>query len=130
MLDQVLRERLEFEHQFEQQWWPELERQLVSDLRDPWDSLHHWLTEQHLELERLLNLQQTRYWDLGEDQRELEEEEEDEADSQEMLRDILSEAIEGAVPLIAAWMKETIETEGESLVFEALKAMSPSEDGQ
>ena len=123
LLDQLLEDRLEFERQFEQRWWPEFRQQLVSDLRDPWDSLHHWLTEQRLELERLQELQQTRYRDLYEDQRELEDE--DPADAHEILREILGESIEEAVPIIAAWMKETIEAEGESLVFEALKGMSP-----
>ena len=126
LLDQLLEDRLEFERQFEQRWWPELRQQLVSDLRDPWDSLHHWLTEQHLEVERLLELQKTRYWDLDEEDRDLEEEDE----AHEILRDILSESIEGAVPLIAAWIKECIEAEGESLVFEALKGMSSSADSQ
>ena len=122
LLDRLLEDRLEFEKQFERHWRSELEQQLVSDLREPWGSLHHWLTEQHLELERLLELQQTRYRDLDSHQRELEEE--DVTDIQELLGDILNEAIEEAVPLIAVWIKETIEAEGESLVFDALARMS------
>ena len=128
LLDHLLETRLELEHQFEREWWPELERQLVSDLCDPWDSLHHWLVERHLELERLLELWKTRYRALDEEERELEEEEED--GERDILRDILGEAIEAAVPLIADWMFETIEAEGESLVFDTLKGMSSSEDGQ
>ena len=31
LLDHLLETRLELEHQFEREWWPELERQLVSD---------------------------------------------------------------------------------------------------
>ena len=69
-----------------------------------------------------------RYRALDEEERELEEEEED--GERDILRDILGEAIEAAVPLIADWMFETIEAEGESLVFDTLKGMSSSEDGQ
>lgn len=119
LLDQLLRERIEFEDQFERQWWPELQRQLASDLRDPWDYLHHWLIERRLELDRLLELQQNRYQDLDAEQDDMEEENE----TQVMLRDTLTEAIEVAVPMIAVWIKETIEAEGESLVFNALKRM-------
>ena len=35
LLDQLLLERREFERQFDQHWFPELQRQLTSDLRDP-----------------------------------------------------------------------------------------------
>ena len=71
------------------------------------------------ELDRLLELQQNRYQDLDTEQDDMEEENE----TQEMLQETLSEAIGVAVPLIAVWIKETIEAEGESLVFNALKRM-------
>ena len=122
LLDRLLRGRLELEDQFERQWWPESQRQLVSDLRDPWDYFQHWLIEQRLELERLLELQQNRLQDLYTEQDELEEEEQDETG--EMIQDTFREAVRVAVPLIAVWMKETIEAEGESLVFKTLESMS------
>ena len=122
LLDQLLLERRELEHQFDQRWLPELERQLASDLGDPWDYLHHWLTEHQLQLDRLLELQENRYRDLDRDREEFEEEHEDE--KRMNLREAFSKAIEDAVPTIAKWMKETIDAEGESLVFNALKRIS------
>ena len=122
LLDRLLVERREFEREFEQRWFPELERQLASDLRDPWDYVHHWLIQQQLELDRLLELQENRYREIDQEREELEEEHEQEKGT--MLREIFSGSIEDAVPLIAEWMKDTIEAEGESLVFNALKGMS------
>lgn len=122
LLDQLLLERREFERQFEQHWFPELERQLASDLRDPWDYLHHWLIEQQLELDRLLELQENRYRDIDRERERFEDEHEEEKGT--MLREAFSDAIEDAVPIIAKWMKDTIEAEGESLVFNALKGVS------
>jgi len=122
LLDQLLLERREFERQFDQHWLPELEQQLASDLRDPWDYVYHWLTEQQLELDRLLELQENRYRDIDQEREEFEEEHEQERGT--MLREVFNDSIEDAVPLIAEWMKDTIEAEGESLVFNALKKMS------
>ena len=122
LLDQLLVERREFEREFDQHWLPELERQLASDLRDPWTYVHHWLIEQQLELDRLLELQENRYRDIDQEREEFEEEHEQEKGT--MLREVFSDSIEDAVPLIAEWMKDTIEAEGESLVFNALKGMS------
>ena len=122
LLNQLLLERREFEREFEQHWFLELERQLTSDLRDPWDYLHHWLIEQQLQLDRLLELQDNRYRDFHREQVEFEEEHEDEKRGN--LRDAFSSAIEDAVPRIAEWMKDIIEAERESLVFNALKRMS------
>ena len=122
LLDQLLLERREFERQFDQHWLPELERQLSSDLRDPWDYLHHWFTEQQLQLDRLLELQENRYRDIDRERERFEDEHEEE--KREMLREVFSNAIEDAVPLIAEWIKDTIEAEGESLVSNALKRMS------
>ncbi len=121
LLDQLLEERREFEREFEQHWLPELERQLASDLRDPLDYVHHWLIEQQLELDRLLELQENRYRDIDQEREEFEEEHEQEKGT--MLREVFGDSIEDAVPLIAEWMKDTIEAEGESLVFNALKGM-------
>ena len=41
-----------------------------------------------------------------------------------MHRDVLWVSIREAIPLIANWIAETIGTEGESLVFNALERMS------
>ena len=42
----------------------------------------------------------------------------------ELFRDALASAIERAAPLIAEWMAETIQTEGEALAFSALSRMT------
>jgi hypothetical protein len=42
----------------------------------------------------------------------------------ELMRDALASAIERAAPLIAEWMAETIQTEGEELAFNALSRMT------
>ncbi len=42
----------------------------------------------------------------------------------ELLRDALESAIERAAPLIAEWMAETIEEQGEALAFNALRRMT------
>jgi hypothetical protein len=42
----------------------------------------------------------------------------------ELLRDALASAIERAAPLIADWMAETIQAEGEELAFNALERMA------
>ena len=120
LLDQLLAERREYEREFDQHWLPELERQLASDLRDPWDYVYHWLIEQQLQLDRLLELQENRYRDIDQEREEFEEEEHEQEKGM-MLREVFSDSIEDAVPLIAEWMKDTIEAEGESLVFNALK---------
>ena len=65
---------------------PELERQLASDLRDPWTYVHHWLIEQQLELDRLLELQENRYRDIDQEREEFEEEHEQEKGT--MLREV------------------------------------------
>ena len=117
LLNQLLLERREFERQFDQHWFPELERQLTLDLRDPWDYFNHWLTEQQLQLDRLLELQENGYRDIDREQEEFEEEQEDERRNN--LREAFSDATEDAVPLLAEWMKGTAEAEGEALVFMA-----------
>lgn len=99
---------------------------MTSNLWDPWDYLHHWLTEQQLELDRLSELQENRYRDLDRERERFEDEQGE--DKPNMLREAFSNAIEDAVPLIAEWMKETIEAEGESLVFNALRRVSLGKD--
>ena len=94
-------------------------------LRDPWDYLNHWLTEQKLQLDRLLELQENRYRDIDREQEEFEEEQE--AEMRNNLRKAFRDATEDAVPLLAEWMKDTIKAEGEALVFMALRRMSPGE---
>ena len=126
LLDQLLLERREFERQFEQHWFPELEQQSTSDLREPWDYLHHWLIEQQLELDRLLELQENRHRDIDRETQRFEEEQEEEM--RKVLREVFSSAIEDAVPLIAEWMKDSIEEKGESLVFNTLREMALGED--
>ena len=42
----------------------------------------------------------------------------------ELMRDALASAIERAAPLIAEWMAETIEAEGEELTYNALRRMT------
>ena len=122
LLDQLLQERRQFEIQFDQYWFPAPEYQPAPDLRDPWDYVRHWLIEQQLELDRLLELQENRYRDIDRERERFDDEHEEE--KQEMLREAFGDAIEDAVPLIAEWMKDTIEAEGESLAFNTLRRMS------
>ena len=59
-----------------------------------------------------------------EQERQEEEDDWDDGIAAEMHRDVLWVSIREAIPLIANWIAETIGTEGESLVFNALERMS------